>query len=134
MPKLNEAFPSKYMTAADFENGDVTATILSADVETVGQGADASQKIILKLKGIQKPVVINRTNANTIAKVTGSDDTDDWIGKRITLGASEVEFKGELVMSIRVRLKKPTSAQAPVGKTIVENPDADETNPSADDF
>jgi hypothetical protein len=131
MAKLNDAFPSKYMTAADFEDGDVTATIISAEVEMIGQGADASQKIILGLKGIKKPIVVNRTNANTIAKVTGSDDTDDWIGKRITIGASEVEFKGDLVMSIRVRLKKPAPVAA---KAIVENPDADEAMPSADEF
>jgi len=131
MAKLNDAFPSKYMTAADFEDGDVTATITSAEIEMIGMGADASQKIILGLKGIKKPIVINRTNANTIAKVTGSDDTDDWIGKRITLGSSEVEFKGDLVMSIRVRLKKPAPVAAKPSQEIEEPSDA---MPSADDF
>lgn len=125
MPKLGDAFPSKYLTAADFEDsGDVTATIMSADIETIGQGQDKSQKIIIKLKGLDKAFVCNRTNANTIAKVTGSDDTDDWIGKRITLGAREVEFKGDMMMAIRVSLKKPASAQAPA-KPVVQNEDAD---------
>lgn len=107
MAKLSEAFPSKYLVAADFEDGDVTATILSADIDTVGQGADAAQKIIIKLKGYSKPFVCNKVNGGTISKVLGSDDTDDWIGKQIVIGASEVEFKGDMVMSIRVRLKKP---------------------------
>lgn len=113
MAKLNDAFPSKYLTAADFEeSGDVTATIVSADIETIGQGADKSQKIIIKLKGLDKAFVCNKTNALTISKVTGSDDTDDWIGKRITIGAREVEFKGEMMLAIRVSLKKPVSQQA----------------------
>lgn len=125
MARLGDAFPSKYLTAADFEDsGDVTATIMSADIETIGQGQDKSQKIIIKLKGLDKAFVCNRTNANTIAKVTGSDDTDDWIGKRITLGAREVEFKGDMMMAIRVSLKKPASAQA-AAKPVVQNEDAD---------
>lgn len=130
MAKLSDAFPSKYLTAADFEDGDVTVTIIGAEIETVGQGADASQKIIIKLKGFKKDFVCNKVNANTIAKVTGSDDTDDWIGKRVTIGASEVEFKGDMVMSIRVRLKKPASAQAPASV----QPDPSDAMPTADDF
>lgn len=112
MPRLADAFPSKYLAASDLEDGDVTGTILSAEIETLGQGAEKSQKIIMNLKGLKKPFVCNKTNATTISKVLGSDDTDDWIGQRITLGVSEVQFGNDIMPAIRVRLKKPASAQA----------------------
>jgi hypothetical protein len=124
MAKLNEAFPSKYLTADDFTDGDMSATIISANIESIGQGTDKSQKILIKLKGIEKGFVCNKTNANTIAKVTGSDDTDDWIGKRITIGAREVQFKDEMIMAIRVSLKKP-DATKPATPAHTVNEDAD---------
>ncbi len=124
MAKIADAFPSKYLAASDFEDGDVTATIVAADIETIGQGQDAARKIVVKLKGLPKAFICNKVNAGTIAKVTGSDDTDDWIGKRITLGVSEVEFKGDLMPAIRVRLKKPAPVAAPA-RQVVDNPEAD---------
>ena len=35
------------------------------------------------------------------------DDTDMWIGKAITMYATEVEFGGKMVMGIRVRMQPP---------------------------
>jgi hypothetical protein len=90
----------------------VSATIEEIDLEEIGQGADKSKKLVIGFAGKKKRFVVNKTNANTIAKVLGSDDTDDWIGQRITLRAMEVEFQGNMVMSIRVSIKKPTSQQA----------------------
>lgn len=131
MPKLNELYPSKYLAAVDFEDGDKTYTIKRVEIEEIGQGADKSTKPIIYFKEEPKGFVANKTNCTTISKVLGSDDTDDWIGGRITLRQAEVEYQGKLMMSIRVSLKKPTSTRA---HQVVENPDADEANPSADDF
>jgi len=53
-----------------------------------------------------------KANCNTIAKITGSREFDDWTGKTIHLYRTEVEFGGEMVESIRVKLKasKPVPA------------------------
>lgn len=110
--KLNDAYPSKYLTAEDLGDKLVTATIEEVDLEEIGMGADKSKKLVIAFTGKKKRFVVNKTNANTIAKVLGSDDTDDWIGQRIALRAMEVEFQGSMVMSIRVSIKKPVSQQA----------------------
>jgi hypothetical protein len=107
--KLSDAFPSKYLTAEDIEDGDRTLTITSARAEVLGEGPKASNKIILAFREEKKELVCNKTNANTIAKIHG-DDTDDWIGKPITLYATEVEFGGEVTLGIRVRLRAPAAA------------------------
>jgi len=106
---ITEAFPSNYLKAHDCDP-DITLTIASVTVEEIGQGADKSTKPIIKFQGVEKGLVCNKVNANTITKVLGTPDTDQWIGKRITLYSTEVEFGGEVTLGIRVRLK--TSAAA----------------------
>jgi hypothetical protein len=110
--KLNDAYPSRYLTAEDLDGRDVTATIETIELEEIGQGADKSKKLVIGFRGKKKLFVVNKTNANTISKVLGSDDTDDWIDQRITIGPREVEFQGNMVWSIRVSLRKPASQQA----------------------
>jgi hypothetical protein len=113
--KLSDAFPSKYLTAEDIEEGDRTLTITAARGEVLGEGAKASNKIIISFREEKKELVCNKTNANPIAKIHG-DDTDDWIGKQITLYATEVEYGGEVTLGIRVRLRAPAaSAKAKAG-------------------
>ena len=109
--KLNEAFPSNFLKADDLNGKQCTMTIESAEVEEIGQGNEKASKLVLAFRGAEKKLVCNVTNAKTIAKVLGTDETDDWIGQRITLVPREVEFQGETVWAIRVSLTKPVSAK-----------------------
>jgi hypothetical protein len=98
--KRNEAFPSKFLKAADI-NEDVTATISSVEWEEVGQ--DKTTKSVLYFRGKLKPLILNGTNWDKIVEVTGEDDSDEWEGKKITLFKTEVPFGREMVEAIRVR-------------------------------
>lgn len=63
-------------------------------------------------KGARKPLVCNATNAEAISAMAGSEDTDRWIGLRVTLYQTSVRSaKGKQVMGIRVR---PMRATGPV--------------------
>ena len=104
--KLSDAFPSRFLKADDLNGKNVIVTIEGATIEEIGQGQNKEQKLIVAFVGKEKALVCNKTNANTIAKLWG-DDTDMWIGKKVTLMAREVEFQGEMVLSIRVSLTKP---------------------------
>jgi len=131
--KIGQAFPSKYLKASDFEDGDRALTIAKIEMEEVGSATDKSTKPVIYFKGEEKGFVANKTNCTTISKVLGSDDTDDWVGQRITLRQAEVEFQGEMVMSIRVSLKRP-AAPAPKAKPSQEAEEPSDAMPSADDF
>lgn len=110
--KLNDAYPSNFLTAEDLGGRDITITIQDIELEDLGQGAKKEKKLAITMAGKKKKFIVNKTNANTIAKVLGTDETDDWIGQRIIIGPREVEFQGEMVWSIRVSLRLPTSTQA----------------------
>lgn len=106
MPKTSEMFPSRWLKASDFADGDATLTIREVGQERIGQGKDAADKFVLYFEDEDKGLVLNKTNVNTIAKLHG-DDTDDWIGKDITLFTTEVQFQSDMVEAIRVRSKPP---------------------------
>lgn len=105
--KMHEMFPSNFLKAADLGDEDVCMTISKVTMEKLGQGQDAEVKPIIHFRETEKQFVLNKTNATTIIKIAGSDDTDDWIDKKITLYATEVAFGAEMVLSIRVRLPRP---------------------------
>jgi len=87
-------------------------TISEVTQEILGQGKDAQQKLVASFVGKKKAMVLNKTNAKTIAKLYG-DETDGWTSKRITIGAREVEFQGDMILALRVSLKAPAAAGAP---------------------
>lgn len=111
--KIGQAFPSKYLGAPDFDDGDRTLTIESSDIESVGRGDDQEDKLVLYFVDEKKGLVMNKTNAKAIAALLGSDDTDDWVGHEITLFATECTFGSDTVPCVRVRTK---SKAKPAGK------------------
>lgn len=114
--KLNEAFPSNFLKADDLAGKNATVEIAEVTFEEIGQGRDRESKIIVAFKGKEKKLICNKTNANTIAKLVGSDDTDDWPGHKIILTSREVDYQGTPMLAIRVSLNKPASAQAAASK------------------
>jgi hypothetical protein len=132
--KIGSAFPSKYIKASDLQDQEVTVVIASCEIEEVGNAQKKEEKPVLYFKDKDKGFVLNKTNAKIIAKLYG-DDTDDWIGKPITIYPTEVEFAGEMVESIRVRSKAPVPARkpAPAGKKVATPADGGDDNPPIPD-
>jgi hypothetical protein len=104
--KIGAMFPSNYLKAADVEGGKTLTISEVAMQEFVRKDGSTETKPIVFFQGEKRGLVLNKTNSKLISKALESDDTDDWIGKPITLYSAEVEFGGDLVDSIRVRGKK----------------------------
>ena len=110
MPNVNDMFPSKYLKASDVGDTDLALTIVAVDEETIGQGSDADIKSVVYFSETPKGMVLNKTNAKAIASLYG-DESDDWAGNQIRLYATEVDFKGEQMLALRVRLRAPQPAR-----------------------
>src|SRR4026209_2145377 len=82
--KISQLFPSKYVKAADLNGKTVTLTIAKLVVEELGHSAEKEKKPVLYFQKATKGLVLNRTNAMTIAGLYG-DEADDWPGKRISI-------------------------------------------------
>src|SRR3990167_8635773 len=107
--KMSQMFPSQYITAADVEDADVILTIKAVKIEQVGKSDDPQSKPVIHFDETEKTLTLNKTNAKTIEGIYGSE-TDLWIGKPISLFATETEFAGKPVLAVRIRIKAPTGA------------------------
>jgi hypothetical protein len=109
---INNAFPSKWIKSGDIpEDADLILTIASVSVEEVGSEENQESKPVVYFKENEKGLVLNKTNAETIANLY-TPETENWQGKRIALFATEVSYGGKQTLGIRIRLKPP---KAPVG-------------------
>ncbi len=110
--KADSVFPSKYLKSEEIEH-EVTLTIKSVKLETMETKDKGEQsKPVIYFTDNPKGLVCNRTNWAIIAKQHG-DESDEWIGKSITLCVMDVEAFGDVVSAIRVRPapKKPAPAK-----------------------
>lgn len=120
--KASEFFPSNYLNAETAkELAGKTYTIYEVNKVVIRDGDQP--KMILGLEGVEKSIVINKTNATELIKAHG-DETNDWIGKHVHLEIMKVQFKGERRDSII--LTPTTAAAAPAQEPVI---DADHDKP-----
>lgn len=108
MANINDAFPSNYLKASDLKGSQPLVTIDRVEFEPVGRTKE--MKPVLYFVGKEKGIVLNKTNANNIANLSGTPETDQWHGVRIRLYSTHVEFQGETVEAIRVKAAPPNGA------------------------
>lgn len=96
--------PKEMLFAFDLDNRDITLEIVKVIAgELTGEQGRKTKKPIASFKGTEKKLALNSTNCATIAQLYGSNETNDWAGKRITLFPTTTNFGGKTVDCIRVR-------------------------------
>jgi len=99
--KFNEAFPSKYLKAADVPFPR-TMRIKGSRQEEVGPDKDL--RMILYFDNEPKGLVLGKTTWQQVEIVTGMDDTDHWNGQSIELHQDLTRNpQGQQVPCIRIR-------------------------------
>ena len=116
MTTVSDAFPSKYLKAADLNNRTFKAKIEKVVFEEIGQNKD--RKPIIYFDKVKKGLVLNKTNALEIAATYG-DQMENWTGKEIELFSQMVPFQGQNVPAIRVRAVVPVAAVTAVAAVAV---------------
>lgn len=105
--RIGEAFPGSYLKASDLGGKRIGVTIDAVHIENIG----SDNKPVLYFQGKEKGLVLNKTNANMISEIVGSDETDEWQGHRVALYPTKVDFQGKRVDAIRVTY--PNGSQPP---------------------
>jgi len=103
--KINEVYSSSggFLKADDITKP-TTATIESVEVSTrdYNDGKGERSQLVVSFVGKEKKLGLNFTNANKLAELTGSDDSDDWCGVTIKLHVEKVKVGTEMKPSIRI--------------------------------
>jgi hypothetical protein len=120
MAKRDDVFPSHYLKVTDLGGKAFVVTITAAPLETL-KGTDGKEqtKTVLSFKLTKKVLPLNVTNWDSVAAITGEDDSDNWAGHDIELYPSTTHMQGKTVDCIRIRapgqieLPKPKSKAKP---------------------
>jgi hypothetical protein len=108
MVDVTKYYESKSSTlkASDLPAGkEIPVTISGieeAEFDDKDNGGGKTKKLVLKFQGKEKGLALNKTNATTIAAACGPN-TEQWIGKRIFIYATKVQFGDSMVDAIRCR-------------------------------
>jgi hypothetical protein len=98
---FDDMYGSKYMAATDLKKP-VIATIEQIDRDSfIKPGEKPKTKLVISVKGGKKGIVVNKTNALTLATAFGKDP-DEWVGQRIVNKAERTTFGGKPVMGLRL--------------------------------
>jgi hypothetical protein len=130
---INELTVSKFLKKEDV-SPPIIVTISGLTRENLAKENEAPEmKYVLQFSEALKPMVLNLTNGKLIAMVTGEEDTDNWVGKQITLwNDPTVSFGEKMTGGIRVQMPQaqavaaPAVAQAQAARPAVK---PDERNP-----
>ena len=115
-------YPSLYLGAHDLNGKDAVLTMRRLVIEEIETERGTEKRAVLyfvetakkaeREKTKEKRLVLNKTNASTIAAMYGAE-VNDWHGKRITLYAANVVAFGKEQEAIRVRPTPPATNPAP---------------------
>jgi len=96
----------KYLTGDMFEKTAVL-TIRRVTLESMTAGQKSEDKPVVYFKETKKGMVLNKTNANRLYELFGTWDTDQMIGKRVTLTNERGEAFGKPYNAVRISLQQP---------------------------
>ena len=123
--KIGSMFSGNYLKADDLPEGDTVKVIEAIHTATLknNRGEEQIKPVLEFTDGEQ--LVLNKTNASAISRALGSDETDDWKGRKITLYTTDVEFRGDWVHAIRVKPRAPKGSAPPKDSVSDEIEDDD---------
>jgi hypothetical protein len=110
MARVSEMIESKYLKQSDVDE-DVTVTIQKVGRGNIAkEGDEPEHKWMVKFEEFKKPMILNSTNIKRLARACESEDTDEWVGRKVVLYVDpDVEFAGNVVGGLRIRAAvKPT--------------------------
>lgn len=102
-----QEYYANYLGGWSFADGDQVLTITDVQEQAVrNKDNTVEDRLTVSFKETDLPLILNRTNADMIYKVTGAAFTGDWIGKKIKVGTSKVRAFGDVFDAVRVRDEK----------------------------
>jgi hypothetical protein len=100
-------------------NEELVLTIKKAGVETIlGVEGKKEDELVIHFNEDYKPMIVNATNAKTIAKVHKTPYVEEWIGKKIQIYARRIRAFGEDMDALRVRDFIPQTKEVDVAKAV----------------
>ena len=112
--KIDDIFDSRWVRAVDLDGRSFVRVIDRVEpvevYDTRSRSMVTRWAVWFREKPDGKALILNKTNADSIAGLAGSRETDDWAGTQLELYPERIRVGGKPVLAVRVR--KPTEAAA----------------------
>lgn len=104
MPSYKPIFGS-YLKSEDLQGRPVRVTIDHVSVETIKNqdGGEDERKLVAHFYKTDKAMILNRTNADALNHIFGTDDYDYWKGQVELFVDPNVRFGNKTVSGLRIR-------------------------------
>jgi len=114
MPDISQMTESKFLKRSDVGAGKLLTITDCVQMNVAKANEAAEMKWCLNFEEVDKPMVLNRTNAELVGMITGERNSDNWGGMKIVAyDDPSISFGGKLVGGIRVRAPRGPAAQRP---------------------
>lgn len=135
---INEIYSSNsgYLRADDIKGQKPVVTIedITTSTNRDKRTGEEYTQLVLTFVGKEKKLSLNRTNAQMIAELTGSDNTDDWIGVSLKLYTTLVTVGDEKKLGIRIMPELPDQKAEPPKSAKGDFTGKRGSDPDDDDF
>jgi hypothetical protein len=110
---------AKYLKKEDIPSPVNTSILWIKKEEVTAPGKGTEKRLVLYFDGLKKGLVLNRTNAEALLEITGTDDTENWGDTPVQLWVDpDVTYGGKKIGGIRMRKPAPVSVPVPKLKVI----------------
>jgi len=111
MPRTSEMMESKYLKKEDFDEDGTICTVRGFErVNVAKEDERPEMKWVMTFEEFDKGMVLNSTNIQLAEAAMGSDNTDDWIGRRIIVYVDpNVSYQGKLMGGLRLKAHRVSS-------------------------
>jgi hypothetical protein len=121
MPRVRDTYPDRFMKAHHLEEMDQDAEHYVFTIQSSGETvfSDGKKQIILRFSETRLELGLNKGNAEMCEELFDSDDSDDWIGRKLALHVEVVKntmAPGGKSPAIRVSSKATKLANKPPSK------------------
>jgi hypothetical protein len=111
MVTRSQVFPTKWLKAADLEGNPCVLEIERAALEPVKFNGKEQTRLTVHFAGTGKSLTVNATNFDSLVRITGQSDSDNWAGHVIEVFPSTTEVRGETFDCIRIRAPEQADLQ-----------------------
>jgi hypothetical protein len=92
-----------YLKTEDLQGHPVRVVIESVTEEDLGQDGKKETKLVAAFYGKDKRLVLNKTKCEALELLSGTDDTDHWVGLQIILAPGLTKYQGRTVGCIDIK-------------------------------
>jgi len=123
--KMSDMLPSNYLKQSDFDEP-LIVTVAGLEQKNLARDDDTPEmRWVAYFKEFDKPLVLNSTNIQLMAKACKSEDTDEWIGKEVVIFTDpNVSFAGKVTGGIRIREHRKAQAAPRKPQAIDDDEDS----------